>query len=125
MSEDEIGTVRTLTAYRAIMRDTIAALRGRVVDSPGDNLLAEFGSVVDAVSAATEIQRRLSERNAELVERRRLEFRIGVNLGDVLDDGERIYGDTVNVAARLEGLADGGGICITGVAYDHVTGKLD
>jgi adenylate cyclase len=125
MSEDEIGTVRTLTAYRAIMRDTIAAFHGRVVDSPGDNLLAEFGSAVDAVSSAVEIQRLLGERNAELAERRRLEFRIGVNLGDVLDDGERLYGETINVAARLEGLADGGGVCISGVAYDHVTGKLE
>jgi len=124
MSEDEIGTVRTLTAYRSIMRDTIDRFRGRVVDTPGDNVLAEFGNVVDAVSAAVEIQGLLGERNAKLPERRRLEFRIGVNLGDVLVDGERIYGDTINVAARVEGLADGGGICVSGVAYDHVAGKL-
>jgi adenylate cyclase len=125
MSEDEVGTVRTLTSYRAIMREIIATFHGRVVDSPGDNVLAEFGSVIDAVAAAVEIQRRLGERNAELPEHRRLEFRIGVNLGDVLVDGERIYGDTVNVAARLEGLAEGGGICISGRAYDHVADKCD
>src|ERR1043166_5861966 len=113
-----------LTAYRAMMRDTMAEFHGRVVDSPGDNVLAEFGSVVDAVSSVVKIQHLLAERNAELPERRRLEFRIGVNLGDVLVDGERIYGDSVNVAARLEGLAGGGGVCISGVAYDHVAGKL-
>jgi class 3 adenylate cyclase/tetratricopeptide (TPR) repeat protein len=125
MSEDEIGTVRTLTAYRSVMRDTINEFHGRVVDTPGDNVLAEFASVVDAVSCAVEIQRQLGERNAKLPERRRLEFRIGVNLGDVLVDGERIYGDTINVAARLEGLADARGICISGVAYDHIARKLD
>ena len=125
MSEDEIGTVRTLISYRTIMRDTIAHFHGRVVDSPGDNLLAEFGSVVDAVSAAVEIQHLLGQRNSELAEQRRLNFRIGVNLGDVLVDGERIYGDTVNIAARLERLAEGGGICISGVAHDHVAGKVD
>lgn len=124
MAEDEIGTVRMLTAYRSIMRDTITEFHGRVVDSPGDNVLAEFGSVVDAVSSAVEIQRLLSERNAEVPDRRRLEFRIGVNLGTVLVDGERIYGDTINIAARVEGLADAGGICISGVAYEHIAGKL-
>ena len=125
MSEDEIGTVRMLTSYRSIMRDAITKFNGRVVDTPGDNVLAEFGSVVDAVSCAVEIQRLLEKRNAELPERRRLEFRIGVNLGEVLVDGERIYGDTINVAARLERLADAGGICISGVAYDHIADKLD
>lgn len=125
MSEDEIGTVRTLTAYRSIMRDTIVEFHGRVVDTPGDNVLAEFSSVMDAVSYAVEIQRQLGKRNAELPERRRLEFRIGVNLGEVLVDGERIYGDTINAAARLERLADPGGICISGVAYDGIADKLD
>jgi adenylate cyclase len=125
MSEDEIGTLRTLTAYRSIMRDTIAKFHGRVVDTPGDNVLAEFGSIVDAVSYAVEIQRQLGQRNAELAERRRLEFRMGVNLGEVLVDGDRIYGDTINVAARVERLADAGGICISGVAYDHIADKLD
>jgi TolB-like protein/Flp pilus assembly protein TadD len=125
MSEDEIGTVRTLTAYRAVMRDTIAEAHGRVVDSPGDNLLAEFGSVIDAVGATVQIQRLLAERNAALPERRRLEFRIGITLGDVLIDGDRIYGDTVNIAARLEALADAGSLCISGRAHDEVAGKLN
>src|SRR5438034_7108260 len=98
MGEDEVGTVRILTSHREAMRDVITHFRGRVVDSPGDNLLAEFASVADAVQCAVEIQRSLGERNARLPEGRRLEFRIGVNLGDVLVDDERIYGDAINVA---------------------------
>jgi len=125
MSEDEVGTLRTLTAYRSVMRDTITEFHGRVVDTPGDNVLAEFGSVVDAVSCAVEVQRLLGQRNAELPQRRRLEFRMGVNVGEVLVDGERIYGDTINVAARVERLADGGGICISGVAYDQIVDTLN
>jgi adenylate cyclase len=125
MSEDEIGTVRILIAYRSLMRDAVAEFHGRVVDSPGDNVLAEFASAVDAVWCAVEIQRRLGERNGELPERRRLAFRIGVNFGDVLVDADRIYGDTVNVAARLERLADAGGICLSGLAHDLVADKLD
>ena len=125
MSEDEIGTVRILTTYRDIMRDTIAHRHGRVVDTPGDNLLAEFASVVDAVDAAVEIQRLLAARNGGLAPSRRREFRIGVNLGDVLVEGDRIYGDTVNVAARLEALADAGGLCVSGLVYDQVSRKLE
>jgi adenylate cyclase len=94
------------------------------VDSPGDNLLAEFASVVDAVQAAIAIQRELSARNAELPLPRRMEFRIGINLGDVIVEGERIYGEGVNIAARLEGLAEPAGICISGTVYDQVEGKL-
>jgi TolB-like protein/class 3 adenylate cyclase len=124
MSIDEIGTVRTLTAHRAVMRDAIARFRGRVVDSPGDNLLAEFPSVVDAVECAADIQHALGQRNAELPEERRLAFRIGVNIGEVLIEGDRIYGDAVNVAARLEALADAGGICISDPVYEHVAPKL-
>jgi len=124
MSADEIGTVRMLIAYRSLMREAIAEFHGRVVDSPGDNVLAEFASAADAVSCSVEIQRRLGERNGELPEQRRLEFRIGVNFGDVLVDGDRIYGDTVNVAARLQGLADAGGVCLSGVAHDQVADKL-
>jgi adenylate cyclase len=120
MSEDEIGTVRTLTAHRTVMRDAIAGVSGRVVDTPGDNLLAEFASASDAVRCAVEIQQILRERNAELPEERRLEFRIGVNVGEVVDDGERIYGDTINIAARLEALADGGGVCVSGAVHDQV-----
>jgi len=124
MGEDEVGTVRTLTAYRSVMRETITRFRGRVVDSPGDNLLAEFASVVDAVMSAVEIQEVLRERNAHLPESRRLEFRIGVNLGDVLVEGERIYGDDVNIAARIEALAHAGGICVSGTVYDQIASKV-
>ena len=124
MGEDESGTVRTLKEYREIMGKLIQQYRGRVVDSPGDNLLAEFASVVDAVDSAVEIQKELKLKNEELPENRRMEFRIGVNLGDVVDDGESIYGDGVNIAARVESLADGGGICISGTAYDQIGKKL-
>ncbi len=124
MGEDEAQTVKTLTAYREIMTELIKQHWGRVIDSPGDNLLAEFTSVVDAVQCSVAVQRELQTRNAELPQNRRMEFRIGVNLGDVIVEGERIYGDGVNIAARIEGLAEGGGICISGTAYDHVENKL-
>src|SRR5947209_16672720 len=110
MGENEVATVRTLTAYREVMATLIRERRGRVVDASGDNLLAEFASVVDAVECAAEIQRELKSRNAQLPVPRRLEFRIGINLGDVIVEGERIYGDGVNIAARVEGLAEAGGI---------------
>jgi len=106
MGEDEVGTVQLLKEYREIMAQLIHQDRGRVVDSPGDNLLAEFGSVVDATGCAVKIQEKLKTKNAELSEDKRLEFRIGINLGDVLEDEDRIYGDGVNIAARIEGLAD-------------------
>lgn len=94
------------------------------MDSPGDNLLAEFGSVVDALRCAVEIQQELRARNEGVPEQRRMAFRIGINLGDVVVEGERIYGDGVNIAARLEGLADPGGICLSGTVYDHVENKV-
>jgi adenylate cyclase len=124
MGEDEVATVRTLENYRTVMVDLIEQHRGRVVDSPGDNLLAEFGSVVDAVQCAVEIQQIVKAKNAELPENRRMQFRIGVNLGDVIEEGERIYGDGVNIAARIEGLAEGGGICVSGSAYEQIENKL-
>jgi adenylate cyclase len=124
MAEDEVSTVRTLTAYREAMTSLIQQHGGRVVDSPGDNLLAEFSSVVDAVECVVEIQQDLEAKNAELSERRRMEFRIGINLGDVIEEEERIYGDGVNVAARVEGMAEAGGICISGTVYDSIEGKL-
>jgi adenylate cyclase len=124
MGEDEEATIRTLTAYREVMANLIQKHRGRVVDSPGDNVLAEFKSVVDAIRCAVEIQEELKVRNAEVPEDRKMEFRIGINLGDVIVDGERLYGDGVNIAARIEGLAEGGGICISGTVYDHVKNKL-
>jgi len=95
-----------------------------VIDSPGDNILVEFGSVVDAVKCAVKIQETLKGKNAELPENRRMDFRIGVNLGDVIEEEERIYGDGVNIAARLEGLAEAGGICVSGTAFDQVKNKL-
>ncbi|MBW1735807.1 MAG: CHASE2 domain-containing protein [Deltaproteobacteria bacterium] len=125
MGDDEEATVRTITAYREVMNTIIRDHRGRVVDSPGDNLLAEFSSAVDAVRCATEIQDALQTRNAELPLHRRMVFRIGINIGDVIIEEGAIYGDGVNIAARLEGLADPGGICISGTAYDQVKRKLD
>ena len=124
MGEDEEATIRTLTAYRALISSLIQHHRGRVVDSPGDNLLAEFASVVDAVRCAVEIQQELKVKNADLPEHRQMQFRIGINLGDVIVEGERLYGDGVNIAARLESLAIPGGICISGTVYDHVENKL-
>ncbi|MGD2125229.1 MAG: adenylate/guanylate cyclase domain-containing protein [Desulfobacteraceae bacterium] len=124
MGEDEVTTVHTLEKYRELMSGLVQQHRGRVVDSPGDNLLAEFTSVVDAVEAAVRIQRELEAKNAELPANRRMEFRIGINLGDVIEEGDRIYGDGVNIAARVEGLAEGGGICISGTVYDHIENKI-
>jgi class 3 adenylate cyclase/alpha-beta hydrolase superfamily lysophospholipase len=124
MEENEIGTIRTLTTYKEIMANLIQRHKGRVVDAPGDNLLAEFASVVEAVQCAMEIQKELKLKNAELPKNSRMEFRIGINLGDVIEENERIYGDGVNVTARVQSLADGGGICISGTAYDHVENKL-
>jgi adenylate cyclase len=124
MDDNEEATVRTLTAYRSAMSDLVQQYRGRVVDATGDNLMAEFSSVVDAVNCAVEIQRELAERNTELEHNRKMEFRIGVNLGDVIEEEGRIYGDGVNIAARVEGLAEAGGICISGRAFDQVENKL-
>jgi len=124
MGADEGATVRTITAHRNVVATVIQKYRGRVVDSPGDNILAEFASVVDAVQSAVEIQEVIRAKNAELPEDRKMEFRIGINLGDVIQEGERIYGDGVNIAARLEGLADPGGICISGSAYEQIENKL-
>ena len=124
MGEDEEATVRTLKAYRQVIAGLTEKHRGRIVDSPGDNILAEFASVVDGVRCAVEIQEELKVRNTELPQERRMEFRIGVNLGDVIEDEERLYGDGVNIAARLEGLAEGGGVCISGPAFDQVESKL-
>jgi adenylate cyclase len=124
MGEDEEATIRTVTVYRDVITTLVQQHRGRVVDSPGDNLLAEFASVVDAVRCAVAIQRELSVRNTALPAHRRMAFRIGINLGDVIPDGERIYGDGVNIAARLEGFAEPSGICISGTVYDQVATKL-
>src|SRR5262245_47447819 len=124
MGDDETATVRTITEYREVIASAVARHSGRVVDAPGDNVLAEFSSVVDAVQCAVDIQRDLQSRNAVLSLARRMRFRIGINLGDVIVEGPRLYGDGVNIAARVESLAEGGGISISGTAYDQVEGKL-
>jgi class 3 adenylate cyclase len=125
MGEDEEATLRTLNTYKEVMGSLIQQHRGRFVGTAGDSVLAEFGSVVDAVQCAVEIQQVLRAKNAVVPENRRMEFRIGINLGDVIEEGDTIYGDGVNIAARLEGLAEAGGICISGTAFDHVRNKLD
>jgi len=124
MSADEDGTVKSLNNCREIIATCVHDHKGRIVDSPGDNVLAEFASTVEAEKCAVKIQENLKTRNADLPESRRMEFRIGVNLGDVIEEKDRIYGDGVNIAARLEGLAEPGGICVSGTAFDHVKNKL-
>jgi adenylate cyclase len=125
IADDEAHTIETLKKYRGLMSDVIQNHSGRVVDNPGDNLLAEFSSAVDAVEAGVAIQMKLKKENARFVEDKRLKFRIGVNIGDVVHDGDRIYGSGINVAARIENLADAGGINISRNTYDQVKDKLD
>jgi adenylate cyclase len=125
MSEDEEATVRTITTYREVMTTLIHQHNGKVLDSPGDNLLAEFSSVVVAVQCAVAVQKEINARNTSLPENRKMKFRIGINLGDVIQEKDRIYGDGVNIAARLEALSHPGGICISGTVWDHVKNKLD
>ena len=124
MGEDEETTLKTLTAYLDVMATFIQQYHGRTVGTEGDAILAEFGSVVDAVRCAVKIQETLKPKNAALPEKRRMEFRIGINLGDVIVKEDQIYGDGVNIAARIEGLAEGGGICITINVYDQIKNKL-
>src|SRR5712671_968993 len=124
MGEDEEATLRTLTSYRKLIDLSIEQHHGRFVNSAGDSVLAEFASVVEAVNCAVEIQTGLKAANAKLPPERWMEFRIGVNLGDVMVEGAQIYGDGVNVAARLESLAEPGGICISNIVHDQVSTKL-
>src|SRR5712692_1405217 len=124
MGKDEEATLRTLQSYREVTDTLIHQHRGRIVGTAGDSVLAEFVSVVDAVRCAVEIQQQLKARNADLPAHRRMEFRIGINLGDVMVDGEQIYGDGVNIAARLQALADAGGIYLSGTVYEQVKNKL-
>ena len=125
MSEDDVETVRILTTCRKLVGDIVASRNGRVVDAPGDNILVEFSSAVDAVVAATEIQSELKDSNANFTESRRMAFRIGVNLGDIVAEEGRIYGDGVNITARIEALAEAGGICISGKVHAEVYRKLN
>jgi adenylate cyclase len=125
MAEDESETVRRLGAYRTEITNLVGEHRGRLVDFTGDNFLAEFPTALDAVECAVEVQRVLAARNAGQLEERRLEFRIGVHMGDVTIEGDRLYGDGVNIAARLEGLADPGGICISATIHEQVERKIE
>jgi adenylate cyclase len=124
MGENEEATLRTLASHRKLIDSQIEQHHGRFVNSAGDSVLAEFASVVEAVNCAVDIQKGLKAENANLPAERRMEFRIGVNLGDVMVEGEQIYGDGVNVAARLESLAGPGGICISRTVHENIRNKL-
>ena len=124
MGDDEEHTVNTITAYRKILTEVVEKNHGRVVDSPGDNILADFSSALNAVTSAIEIQATLEARNAELPKNRQMFFRIGINLGDIIHKDGRIYGDGVNIAARIESLANPGGISISGDVYNQVKNKV-
>src|SRR5580700_8966643 len=125
MGADEEGTHGKLRAHlRELVEPEIAEHRGRVVKNTGDGFLAEFASVVDSVRCAVEVQRGMVERNAAIPPERRIEFRVGINLGDVIAEGDDIFGDGVNVAARLEALADPGGVLVSNTVYDHVRDRL-
>jgi adenylate cyclase len=125
MGADEEGTLERLKAHRRELVDPkIREHRGRIVKTTGDGMLVEFASVVDAVRCAAELQRAMVDRNAEISEDKRITFRIGVNLGDIIVDGDDIYGDGVNIAARLEALAEPGGICVSRVVRDQIRDKL-
>jgi adenylate cyclase len=124
MQKDEVGTIQTLNTYKEVMANLIRNHHGRVVDAPGDNVLAEFASVVDAVECGVEIQKELRVRNDRLPVHRKMEFRIGINLGDVVEEEDKIFGDGVNIAARMQSLADEGGLCISGTVYEHIKNKL-
>src|SRR5213080_3289661 len=126
MGEDEEGTLAALKAIRRDLLDLkIKEHRGRIVKTTGDGVLVEFASVVDAVRCAVEVQRDMAERNADVPAHKRIEFRVGINVGDIISDDNDIYGDGVNVAARLEALAEPGGICVSRVVRDQVRDKLD
>jgi adenylate cyclase len=124
MGLDEVGTLATLNTYRMAMIEEIERHRGRVVNAAGDHLLAEFGSPVLAVQCAVEIQRRLAERNAPLDPERQMWFRIGIHLGDVIVEQDDLFGDDVNIAARLQSIAEPGGVLISGTVFDQVKNKL-
>ena len=125
MDDNEAETILTLKNYFSVIETLIDHNRGRVVDIVGDNLLAEFNSAVDAVNCGTEIQQEIAQRNTELPDNRKMQFRIGINVGDVVEENGRIYGDGVNIAARIESLSNAGGICISGRVFDQVENKLD
>ena len=125
MGLDEVGTARTLREHRAVTDALVSKHGGRIVKTTGDGVLLEFPSVVDAVECAVAVQAVMNQRNEGIPQDRRMLFRIGINLGDILIDGDDILGDGVNVAARLEGIAEPGGICISSSAYEQVQGKVN
>src|SRR5262245_6186835 len=126
MGQDDHETVSTLQSYRAVIQALVLSYQGRVVNAPGDALLAEFPSAVEAVRCAVQIQDDIERRNADLREDRRMRFRIGVNLGDVIEEADgTLYGDGVNVAARLEALAEPAGVCVSGKVFEEVDGRVD
>jgi adenylate cyclase len=124
MGSDEARTVRDLKGHQAVVLPMVGEFGGRVIDTAGDGILAEFPSVLNAVECAVAIQRKMVERNAAIEPERRMEFRIGINLGDVIYDDDRIFGDGVNVAARLEGIAEPGGICVSGKVHEEIRAKI-
>src|SRR6202011_977868 len=124
MGLDEGGTLRTLTAYRVIIDRLIASHRGRIFNTAGDSLVADFASAVDAVQCAVEVQDAISKANAERPVDEQMRFRIGIHVGDIIVQGDNLFGDAVNIAARLEALAEPGGICISGGVRDHIGAKL-
>lgn len=125
MAADEDATIKTLAAHRDTIGIAVVSHHGRLVDFTGDNFLAEFGSAVDAVHCAVQIQHTLHARSADIPAERRMNFRLGAHLGDVRIEGERIYGDAVNIAARLEGLSEVGGICLSKQMVDQISGQID
>src|SRR6516165_7658822 len=124
MGADEARTVRDLKAHQAVVLPMVGEFGGRIIDTAGDGILAEFPSVVKAVQCAVAIQSKMAERNAAIEPDRRMQFRVGINIGDVVYDEARIYGDGINVAARLEGIAEAGGICISGKVYEEINGRI-
>jgi TolB-like protein/tetratricopeptide (TPR) repeat protein len=125
MGADEARTVRDLKGHQAVVLPMIGEFGGRIIDTAGDGILAEFPSVVNALKCAVAIQSKMAERNAAIEAERRMQFRIGINVGDVVYDDVRIYGDGINVAARLEGIAEPGGICVSGKVYEEINGRID
>ena len=124
MRRDEVGTLQTLTAYRVIIDRLIASHRGRIFNTAGDSVLADFGSAVDAVQCAIEVQEAIAKANMDRSPDEQMRFRIGIHVGDIIVQGDNLFGDAVNVAARLEALAEPGGICVSGAVRDHIGTKL-
>src|SRR5690242_14577313 len=125
MGADEARTVRDLKGHQAVVLPLVGEFGGRIIDTAGDGILAEFPSVVNAVKCAIAIQSTMAQRNAAIEPERRMQFRVGINIGDVVYDDVRIYGDGINVAARLESIADPGGICISGKVYEEIKGRIE